>query len=133
MLAAMLRRSGFTFTGFSSLLYNSGSGLSGRSCGCTHTGGGQHVGQKGAQRPLPGAAAHLLVVKEAPHRAPLGGGRFQKAPQGGPGAGQIVQPGAEDELAFRAGGGALLAAVEQDVRAQDVLYGAAASAASSAS
>ena len=88
-------------------------------------GGGQHVGQKGAQGPLPGAAAHLFVVEQAPHRALVGGGRFQKALEGGPGAGQIVQPGAEDELTLRAGGGALLAAVEQDVRAQDVLYGAA--------
>ena len=66
MLAAMLRRS---------VALNSGNGLSGGSCGCTHTGGGQHVRLHHAALDVQLADVHAQLGSQlGSHGAGLGTG-----------------------------------------------------------
>src|SRR5699024_3382094 len=84
------------------------------------TGPGQHIRQKAAAGTLPGAAAHLFIVEQAPDPTLAGGRSPQESPQGGPGAAQVVQTGAEQEFRLAAHGLTLVLAVELQVGAQNL-------------
>ncbi len=84
---------------------------------------GQGVLQEGGASALLGAAAHLLVVKDAVHRHVSRVDRGQKAFQRCKGALEVIQPRGGDKIMVRAPDAARVPVIKEQLRAGDVRSG----------